>query len=545
MRKIDVELEFTQADSGKGLYDDDNLDNNWSVDARYVRRLGYEKDPDVCCIPPLPDTKRLMRFFTVDTGICDWETVSGMTKQEKYESISQMNHVMVPLGLHLDVAKALHNVVLSSYKGRQVMITDTDRDTPLSKKGLSGRVESIRKQEAPRPEGFYIHGNSGMGKSVALGLARRMYPRAVRVTTGDFSYSVIPIIFVTALCNQVSDVYRSIAAQIDEILDTGDYHENQVVNKSLTKAQGYIKKWIKLYHIGCIIIDEIQFLRSTSTSKGLEDLIGITAETGCGFGLIGNNDSCPAVLDNPRILGRVGRNKINADIRTVNTGKLFDRAMRTLWDYQWTDVFSPFSDEIKEYLLTESGGNIGLLKAVLARIQLMAVQGDIKEPLTVEKIRGYIGDMTVHMRDLLNKHTAEEDRRFEEVILGVYGEADAEAKRCREESLDTLLSEWDAGEKKKAAERKKREVAKAVSTTQGCSYDKALIAVNAAIDGWPGLLDAPDSELARKAAELLKPAKPKKRAQRKPTVKVRSAEDKRKLDAAAQELLAKAGGQAV
>ena len=538
MRKINVELEFTQAGIGKSLYDDDDLDDNWSVDARYVRRPGYENDPDVCCIPPIPDTKRLMRFFTIDTGICDWETVGGMTKQEKYESISELNHVMVPLGLHLDVAKALHNVVLSSYTGRQVMITDMDWDTPLSKKGLSGCVVSIRKQEAPRPEGFYIHGNSGMGKSVALGLARRMYPRAVRVTTGDFSYSVIPIVFVTALCNQVSDVYRSIAAQIDEILDTGNYHENQVVNKNLTKAQGYIKTWIKLYHIGCIIIDEIQFLRSTNTTKGLEDLIGITAETGCGFGIIGNNDSCKAVLENPRILGRVGRNIINADIRTANTGKLFDRAMRTLWDYQWTDVFSPFSDEIKAYLLEESGGNISLLKAVLAKVQLMAVQEDLGESLTVEKLKGYIGDMTVHMKDLLTKHTAEADRRFEEGILGIYSAADAESKRCREESIDTLLSEWDAGEKKKAAERKKREVARAVSTTQGCSYDQALIAVNAAIDGWPGLLDAPDSELARKAAELLQPAKPKKRAPRKPVPgKAKSAEDRRRIDAAAQVLL--------
>lgn len=545
MRKIDVELEFTQADSGKGLYDDDNLDNNWSVDARYVRRPGYEKDPDVCCIPRLPNMKRLRQFFSVDTGICDWETIEEMSKQEKYESISQMNHIMVPLGLHLDVAKMLNNSILSSYKGRQVMITDMERETPLSKRGLSGRVESIRKQEAPRPVGFYIHGNSGMGKSVALGLARRMYPRVVRVTTGDFSYSVIPIIFVTALCNQVSDAYRSIAAQIDEILDTGDYHENKVVNKTLTSAQGYIKKWIKLYHIGCILIDEIQFLRSTKTSKGLEDLIGITEETGCGFGLIGNNDSCNAVLDNPRIHGRVGKNIINVDIPTKNTGKLFDRAMKTLWDYQWTDVYSPYSDEIGDYLRTESGGNIALLKTVLVKAQIIAVQEDLKEPLTVEKLKEYVGDMTVHMRDLLAKHTAEDDGRFEKVILGVYEEAEAEAERCREEKIDALLDEWDESEKKKAAERKKREVAKAVSTTQGCNYDRALIAVNAAIDGWPGLLDAPDSELARKAVELLQPAKPKKRAKKQPAVKARSAEDKRKLDAAAQELLSKAGGQTV
>ena len=248
------ELEYRMLEKGENLYDKANLDRCIVVNAEYLCRAGYEHNPDVCAMPKSPTVTDVMANSSVNMMGYDRNRVADMKKYEKLEAIEELDHVMTPLGIHLEVASAINSLIIKSYKSRDVVVTEAEGDSPIQKQGFACNILSLRKDTAPRPMGFFLYGKTGCGKSMSVQLACRMYPKAIVHNLDGITYTQIPIIYVTALKRQTSDVFRSIAARIDEILGTGDYHESKVRSGTLTKAEGYIKQFVKQYHVSMIII---------------------------------------------------------------------------------------------------------------------------------------------------------------------------------------------------------------------------------------------------------------------------------------------------
>lgn len=370
MERLKCNLTFRELRKDENLYDDVDLTAGSMVDAQYRRVAGYEDNPDVCALPKMPSVRDILALGMMNPPGYDREQVEKMSTAEKLAAIEDIDMAMIPLGIHVDVARTIWKFLDRRYKGADVMIS-ANEDEKAYRKGSFGRaIVLYQKLEAPSPIGFLLHGKTGCGKTMAVNLACRMYPNVIYHEFEDCSYVQIPIVMVTALRKDIRDVFESIAAAFDRFLDTGDYHRRRAVGaKSISATEGLVKKWIELYHVGLIIVDEVQFLDFSPKKKNIEDIVSITQATGAQFGLIGNDDGYRAVLEYDRLNRRVAKNIINADEVTKNNVRLFENAIKTLWGYQFGNVESPFTTEIEELLMYHSSRNIALLKYIVITIQ--------------------------------------------------------------------------------------------------------------------------------------------------------------------------------
>ena len=114
MIKPKFDLDFRELGTDENLYDTENLDRCTTVEAEYLLRAGFEDNPDVCAIPRTPSTMDIMANSSVSMLGYDRSKVSLMQKYEKLEAIEELDNVMVPLEVHLDVASAINSLLVKS-----------------------------------------------------------------------------------------------------------------------------------------------------------------------------------------------------------------------------------------------------------------------------------------------------------------------------------------------------------------------------------------------------------------------------------------------
>lgn len=500
-------------------------------DAQYRRVAGYEDNPDVCALPKMPSIRDILALGMVNPPGYDREQVEKMSTAEKLAAIEDIDMAMIPLGIHVDVARTIWKFLDRRYKGADVMISANEDEKAYEKESFGRAIVLYQKLEAPSPIGFLLHGKTGCGKTMAVNLACRMYPNVIYHEFEDCSYVQIPIVMVTALRKDIRDVFESIAAAFDRFLDTGDYHRRRAVGaKSISATEGLVKKWIELYHVGLIIVDEVQFLDFSPKKKNIEDIVSITQATGAQFGLIGNDDGYRAVLEYDRLNRRVAKNIINADEVTKNNVRLFENAIKTLWGYQFGNVESPFTTEIEELLMYHSSRNIALLKYIVITIQTKDVIEKRKEPIDVPFIEKTIGRDMETLRKLLADPDDPEDAQYHEYITKLYARQAKEVATENDEEKGRLFDMMAAGELTRKREAVRSRAFQSISDTSNYTETQINRAIRQAIDKEPDILDHPSKFLAQKAMEILKKANAK--VKRKNTATANQAK-KGKSDAAA------------
>lgn len=506
MKKMKFELDFRELGKGENLYDNVNLDAQSIVDAQYYKVMGEEDNPDLCAIPRMLSAQEVIDLGMIRLPGYDHSLVEKMSKAERLEMIEDLDRVITPLGIHFDVCQAINRLLRRSYKFRTVMLSSNQDDTVYDKRGFGCNIVSIPRLENPTPVGFFLHGKSGAGKTMAVHLAMRGYPQAIRHTFAEYSYVQIPIIMVTAVQKSIRDVYRSIATEIDNILDTGDEHERKVRGGTIAAAEGYVKAWIKAYHIGLIIVDEIQFLDFSKNRKTIEDIVGITQTTGAQFGLIGNNDALAKVIGYERLHRRVANNMIDADQLTDNSVSLFVHAIGILWSYQWTDTYAEMTDGIRDLLLYESARNISLLKYLLTKIQLDAVKIGKNTVVDENFIMKHVGKDMEELRKRLADPEDKEDAEYVQYMARLYARISADISNETEVEKGRILEMISKGELTKVRESVRNAACDTILNVTDYSEMMVNRAVRKVVDEDPTILDHPAKILVRKAMEVLKSA---------------------------------------
>ena len=531
MERLKCNLTFRELRKDENLYDDVDLTAGSMVDAQYRRVAGYEDNPDVCALPKMPSVRDILALGMVNPPGYDREQVEKMSTAEKLAAIEDIDMAMIPLGIHVDVARTIWKFLDRRYKGADVMISANEDEKAYGKGSFGRAIVLYQKLEAPSPIGFLLHGKTGCGKTMAVNLACRMYPNVIYHEFEDYSYVQIPIVMVTALRKDIRDVFESIAAAFDRFLDTGDYHRRRAVGaKSISATEGLVKKWIELYHVGLIIVDEVQFLDFSPKKKNIEDIVSITQATGAQFGLIGNDDGYRAILEYDRLNRRVAKNIINADEVTKNNVRLFENAIKTLWGYQFGNVESPFTTEIEELLMYHSSRNIALLKFIVITIQTKDVIEKRMEPIDVPFIEKTIGRDMETLRKLLADPDDPEDAQYHEYITKLYARQAKEVATENDEEKGRLFDMMAAGELTRKREAVRSRAFQSISDTSNYTETQINRAIRQAIDKEPDILDHPSKFLAQKAMEILKKANAK--VKRKNTATANQAK-KGKSDAAA------------
>ena len=396
------------------------------VEAEYREVPGFETNADVCAVPMRPSLEDIISLATTDVPGYDRDAVAGMTKQERREQILIMDMATCILDPYFDLADAIFDTLSFSMMNRETRKTES---MYAGKGGIACSIHSVRSRMAVRPRGFFMYGGSGAGKSVGLSLITSMIPEAVHHSYGIAEYIQIPVIRVTALEANLGDVFRSFAKRLDEILDTDGLHYSKVEHKNPGKMVSYIRNWIKLYHIGLLIIDEIQFLSINSTQNSIENIVSLSEDTGIAIGMIGNLEAYSQIMNNARLYGRIMGHIINVDARTISSEEYFRNAVQELWKYQWTDEYVPLNNAILQALLDETGSNINLLKLLLMKLQLKAVATGTHPDTTM--IHEICGGRFLHMRDLISRSDRESEQAYKNEVSCMKEEIEKEARTAK------------------------------------------------------------------------------------------------------------------
>lgn len=414
------------------------------VEARYIKRGGITDNPDICALPKPATRRQILEEATIPIVGYDYDEVCEMPAYERKESILLLQKAFAPLSVTLDMSKAVDDALFSSYMAREGRSVQYKGPADLVQAGIPANVYSVRHGLAGRPQSFVIYGVSGCGKTVAMNLVKNMYPQAIHHVLNDFEYIQIPIITVTALVGNMSELMIAIARAIDDILGNGPVWEKRVRNRNVGLSGSIIKDAIRLHHVGLIIIDESQFLKFDTSNASLENLIGISEETGCALGFVGNRDLIGKMDKYPRFVGRTMLNRI--EVRCVeDVDRLFFvKAIEHLWQYQWTKKRTPLTQEILDELLRDSMYNIAILKTLLMQIQSAAVTRYPAGGITAEYIHDISEKKFSVIRTLILDGAEASEHQFLSLLQNNVDSISADARKLAAKASQKLLEEQDA-----------------------------------------------------------------------------------------------------
>ena len=413
-KMIDFTLSFEDLEEDANLYDDIDFSVVTEVKARYRRIPGQEDNPDLCALPKAYSPDVLMQRMTKRLPY-NRDDVDRMSATERRASVIKIQDAFYPLNHMFEVAEAVDTVLTTSYMARENRISKFG--------GNMEAVKSVRNGCSGRSLFFLMSGPTGTGKSVAKDQVCRLYPKVIRHRIGRHEYVQIPILSSTCLVGNMSELILSFAVQLDELLDTGTLHADQLRSANLGLNCSKLKDMIKRYHVGLLIIDEVQFLNFSAGNASFENVVGIAEETGCAVGLIGNEEVNEKIQKFPRLVSRTMQQRIHVGFSSKTDRSFFEYALSDLWRYQWTKEVTPLTPEIKTCLLSDCMYNISVLKALLIMVQCRALKRFPKGGITAEYIHNISERELSEIRSLLQEGTAEAERKLIKMLTGKTKEA--------------------------------------------------------------------------------------------------------------------------
>ena len=229
--------------------------------------------------------------------------------------------------------------------------------------------------------GLFMKGTTGCGKTEAIGKLIKRYPRAIKYTDEEYGEDMLVPIAYCTLRNKNSDMsalLRNIAEYIDECVGTPGLYAGKVDKAGkLDKRVVLVQKLIREFHVGVLIIDEVQNLDFTSRKAGsIESFLPLLNETNVGLLFCGTNEAYNKVYANPEgYLARRFGEVINASEYCSNTNKReFRFLVENIFQAQWFPVHVRPNQAMVDALFYLTGGTIGRLKTLYRRMNLKIIE---------------------------------------------------------------------------------------------------------------------------------------------------------------------------
>lgn len=342
-------------------YSEVDLETQDVVDAEYACVKGYEGSADIEALP-LPLTGK---------ALIDGESVipdALLNKDaEPYTAVSAIRSLRIPLSAQKTIDRILYYGLIKSYAGRRYALTRNAVTLPFDKEMELNILSSSYTNNVV--DGAAIIGQPGTGKSTAVSIALRRYPKVILHKNEEGSYVQIPVIKTTAFTNgNLSALFQMFAARLDTILDTGTVHQNLMPKVNIGAMCALIINWIQTYHIGCWIIEEISFFEFSNSSRSFENIVSIMQETGVFLLVTGNTDFYGKISGNLRLERRLLSSFVNMDEASRDRGfmKLF---LKMVWRYLLPDLRPLYTDEIADTIFDVTLGSVDMMTILLSAVQ--------------------------------------------------------------------------------------------------------------------------------------------------------------------------------
>lgn len=434
------ELPYLELNEEDNLYDDVDLAASDIVMAQYWKYNGHLGNPDICALPRPASKQEIQVHHNIPLTGYDEKEVEKMSVGERKRGILSLRDVRFPFPFHSRIDQYLYSVLVASYAKRKLGITERPEKYVVGDEVKEARIIMGDTGITSNAIGFSVIGAAGSGKSTALEMVTDKYPKAILHNLPEYSYVQIPIIRLTAFANgNLSALYYMFAKQIDSILDSGCSHYDKIKSTAnLGRMTELIITWIKRYHIGVIIIDEIQLMDfGTSNSKSVENLLTITAMTGIPLVMVGTEDASTHWHGVLRLCRRTEGLLVRAD-EYCKQKEFVQLIIKRIWKYQWVRNRVPLTEDISQTIYDESMGSIDLLILLWMTVQYEAISSKPEPEIDSAYIRKIAKTKFGHMQRLLKDSLVESEKKYLE---------------ARQSVIDTIRMSAEADEQKKEMDR--------------------------------------------------------------------------------------------
>ncbi|MFJ3371718.1 ATP-binding protein [Pseudomonas sp. NPDC086251] len=290
--------------------------------------------------------------------------------------ISRVDTAVLPLDMHLRFEGAFGQLLRHGYTARNPFSRDTvamqhaSTEEQLKHSGFKSSANTLT-----------VIGLSGMGKTTMLNAIVKMYPQVIF----HHSYNGKPIkspqvVWLKIECphdGSPRGLCASFFAALDQALGTNYTDKFIKVRNSISVLMQRVSQMCRTYHVGVLIIDEMQNLNSAPEGSDKQKLLNF-------FVALSNDAGVPLVLSGTNATFKLFSRVVRNARRALGMGEFyFDRftaddpewqfLVEFLWGYSWADSTVALDQGLQSKIFDLTQGNTDFLVKLFTLAQRHAV----------------------------------------------------------------------------------------------------------------------------------------------------------------------------
>ncbi|MEH2365768.1 ATP-binding protein [Nostoc sp.] len=365
-------------------------DGELAVIAKYIDQKlpEYNANPLIQALPPILSADEFIDKVTRTPDFDDEER--NLEARYRFHCIERLSRYFDPQNKTVELQKRICALIMTGYLARNVLkpeYASRSRQIYNAIKDGGGKNLENYVNLPTSASGLTLIGPSGMGKSTNFQNILNLYPSVILHP----EHSVYQIVWLKVDCphaGSLKGLCTDIFLAVDRLLGTNYFKKFGSSRNSEDYMLAQVAQIAHTHHLGALVIDEMQNLVTArrSSSDMLNFLVKMDNTVGIPVIRVGTNEAFPILQGNFRNARRgTGEGSVIWD-RMANDDEWYF-FMEGMWDYQWTKMPIPFSNEINEVFYKESQGIIDIAVKLYKMVQWRAISIGGKEAITVDLIR--------------------------------------------------------------------------------------------------------------------------------------------------------------
>ena len=291
------------------------------------------------------------------------DSIRKKDKSTRLVALSDLYNIYIPSEMSEEIYSKLYLALLRSLNKK-----DTINAVRQANENYKAVHQKSYQGIIGGSDSFTIIGCSGIGKSSSIS-------RAVDLIT-DKSFvefnntKICPVVVVQCpFDSSVKGLAFEILRNIDDVLET-KYYSNALRSHATTDVLIGIISQVSLYHIGLLIIDEIQNVASSKNGKTfINALTQLINNSGVSICMVGTPE-CKVFFEQQL---QLARRSMGLEYTPLQYDYYFENFCRTVFRFQYTRYQTELEAVILERLYEYSGGLVSLVVSLLHDAQEIAI----------------------------------------------------------------------------------------------------------------------------------------------------------------------------
>ncbi|WP_016994714.1 AAA family ATPase [Lysinibacillus boronitolerans] len=354
---------------------------NYQADADLIE---FRNNPLIEALPPIYSHEQLVELLMLYPPFHESERL--LDEYKRVHCIQRLLQYFQPIPLHLETYSSIDRVLRTGYLSRNPLSQDYALSFYNTRNSKMKSFDNVANQTG---QTISIIGTSGVGKTRTLQRILNLYPQVISHVEYNQQplnmYQITYLFIQTPFDGSVKTLIYDFFYQFDQLMGTKYFDRYANSRLSTSQLMPIVASLSK--HIGVLIIDEIQHLKSMKLKSSTEVLNFMTT-------LI-NQVNIPIVMVGTPKAMEVLQLQFRQARRSFNPGNImWDRLQKDeIWDlliaglfkYQWTRFETPLTPELSSLFYEHTQGICDILIKLFMMVQLRAISSG-EEKITPELI---------------------------------------------------------------------------------------------------------------------------------------------------------------